>query len=121
MTDGPKDNKAKIDEAVLGWETLAPTAKFAGMTLAEFKTAVQPSQAARDLIVTLDQQMKAAINARDDADKASLEKVQFVVKSVAGDPAYGEDSALYEAMGYVRKSERKSGLTRKGTDDKTSA
>jgi hypothetical protein len=33
---------------------------------------------------------------------------------VLGDPAYGPDSALYEALGYVRKSERKSGLTRKG-------
>jgi hypothetical protein len=33
---------------------------------------------------------------------------------VTGDPAFGPDSSLYEAMGYVRKSERKSGLTRKG-------
>jgi hypothetical protein len=28
-------------------------------------------------------------------------------------PSEGDDSALYEAMGYVRKSARKSGLTRK--------
>jgi hypothetical protein len=32
---------------------------------------------------------------------------------VAGDPAYGNDSPLYGAMGFVRKSEKKSGLTRK--------
>lgn len=31
----------------------------------------------------------------------------------AGDPAYGNDSPLYGAMGFVRKSEKKSGLTRK--------
>jgi hypothetical protein len=36
-----------------------------------------------------------------------------VVNGVKGDPAFGEDSDLYETMGYVRKSERKSGLTRK--------
>ena len=54
-------------------------------------------------IATLDQQMIAAIDARETADKASLEKIQFVVKSVAGDPAYGEDSALYETMGYAQE------------------
>ena len=32
---------------------------------------------------------------------------------IAGDPAYGNDSPLYGAMGFVRKSEKKSGLTRK--------
>ena len=32
---------------------------------------------------------------------------------VAGDSAYGNDSPLYGAMGFVRKSEKKSGLTRK--------
>lgn len=39
--------------------------------------------------------------------------VQKVSMSVAGDPAYGNDSPLYGAMGFVRKSEKKSGLTRK--------
>ncbi len=32
---------------------------------------------------------------------------------VAGDPAYGNDNPLYGAMGFVRKSEKKSGLTQK--------
>ena len=35
-----------------------------------------------------------------------------VVNSVKGDPHHGENSALYASFGYVRKSERKSGLTR---------
>ena len=30
-----------------------------------------------------------------------------------GNPAYGSDSDLYVAMGYVRKSQRQSGLTQK--------
>ncbi len=33
--------------------------------------------------------------------------------NVVGDPNFGPDSALYEALGYVRKSDRKSGFTRK--------
>ena len=36
-----------------------------------------------------------------------------VVKAVVADKNYGDDSALYERMGYVRKSVRASGLTRK--------
>jgi hypothetical protein len=114
MATAPKDNKAKIDQATNAWETLAKDKVFGGMTLAQFKTAVQPSQAARDTIAALEKQMTAALDAREAADATSLAKVQLVVNGVMGDPAYGPDSALYEAMGYVRKSERKSGLTRKG-------
>lgn len=123
MPKAPKNNKAKIDQVVKVWEALAlaPTAKFGGMTLAEFKAAVLPSQTMRDTIKALEDQMTAALNARADADKVNLEKVQLVVKGVVGDVAYGDNSALYEALGYVRKSERKSGLTRKGTEDKPSA
>jgi hypothetical protein len=35
------------------------------------------------------------------------------VENVAGVPDYDDDSPLYGAMGFVRKSERASGLTRK--------
>ena len=37
----------------------------------------------------------------------------LVVNAVKGDPAEGEDGELYEAMGYVRKSERSTGKTNK--------
>ena len=50
--------------------------------------------------------------ARDNADVTSIETVLNIVNSVRGDAAYGEDSALYASFGYVRKSQRKSGLTR---------
>ena len=35
-----------------------------------------------------------------------------VVNSAKGDPSYGENSALCASFGYVRKDDRKSGLTR---------
>ena len=74
---------------------------------------MKPSADARDAIKKLDIQMTAAIDDREDADEVTVEANNLVVKGVVGDPAFGEDSALYEAMGYVRKSERKTGLTRK--------
>ncbi len=41
------------------------------------------------------------------------EKRSKVGQGVAGNANYGDDSPLYGAMGFVRKSERKSGLTKK--------
>ena len=38
-----------------------------------------------------------------------------------GNPDYGSDSDLYEAMGHVRKSERKIGLTHRPKDGKQGA
>ena len=50
---------------------------------------------------------------RDDKYVALNDKRSKVGQGVAGDPAYGNDSPLYGAMGFIRKSERASGLTRK--------
>ncbi len=96
-----------------GWETLAPDKTFAGMTLQQFKTAAQPAQAARQRLEELDDQQKQAIAQRDAADDALQSKMQQVIAGVLADPTEGPDSALYESMGYTRKSERKTGLTRK--------
>jgi hypothetical protein len=60
-----------------------------------------------------------AMNQRDDAFADFFRKVELVVNGVRADPTEGIDSALYEAMGYTRKSERKSGLTRKKPTTKT--
>ena len=85
------------------------------VALAQFKAKVKPSFDARDTIAALEHQMTAAIDERDDADQETSRLSALVDNSVKGDPEFGEDSKLYEAMGYVRKSERRSGLTRKKT------
>ena len=95
------------------WETLAPGKSFGGMTLAQFQAAAGPAQAARQQIEDLEDQLTQAIATRDTADEAFLAKAQLAINGVLADPTEGADSALYEAMGYTRKSERKSGLTRK--------
>jgi hypothetical protein len=112
MPLSPKQSEAKITTVLSAWETLRPTKTFAGLTLAQFKTAVQPSIDARTAITALDHQLVAAQDQRDDADIDSVATVLLVVNAVKGDPAEGEDGELYEAMGYVRKSERRSGLSR---------
>ncbi|MFA6286061.1 MAG: hypothetical protein WC661_01655 [Opitutaceae bacterium] len=112
MNISPIKAEAKISQVVTAWETLRPEKTFSGLTLTQFKAAVQPSLNTRTNIETLKDQLAAAQTLRDDADKASVEAILLVVNAVKGDPAEGEDGELYEAMGYVRKSERRSGLSR---------
>jgi hypothetical protein len=119
MPTGPKENELKMQRLLNAWETLAPGKSFGGMTLTQFQSAAQPAQAARQRIDDLEDQLKQAIADRDNADKAFLAKTQLVVNGVLADPTEGIDSALYEAMGYTRKSERKSGLTRKNNKPPT--
>jgi hypothetical protein len=113
MAGNPKDNGEKIAAVLKAWKDLRPTKTFAGMTLAQFTTKVQPSLDARDAIDTLDNQLIAAADQRDTADVESMKQINFVVNAVKGDPTEGEDGELYEAMGYVRKSERATGKTNK--------
>lgn len=111
----PKKTEDKIKQTVDAWEELASAKSFGGMTLTQFKAVVAPSLNARTLIDQLQNQLTQAINQRDDADNLSLARMQLVVNAVLGDPTEGPDSSLIEAMGYTRKSERKSGLTQKKT------
>lgn len=113
MPNNPANNGAKIQNIITAWDTLAQDATFDEKTLAQFEAAVKPSFDARELIAKLETQMTEAINQRNDADAVSLGVCDRIVKAVVADKNYGDDSALYETMGYVRKSERRSGLTRK--------
>jgi hypothetical protein len=87
------------------------------MTLAQLKAAVKPSFDAREQLRALESQTQAKQIERDNADAESLRLVQLVVNGVIGDPEEGPDSDLYAAFGYTRKSERKTGLTRKKRND----
>jgi hypothetical protein len=97
------------------WREIAPEASFAGMTLAEFETQTAPLTQSIQRLQSLDAQYAAELKARAEADAAAREAMRIVVNAVRGNPAYGEDSALYRAMGFVPLSERQSGLTRKAT------
>jgi len=53
-------------------------------------------------------------NVRRAAVDPEFEKVlQRVINAVKADPEEGDDGELYEAMGFVRRSVRSSGLTRR--------
>lgn len=105
--------EGKLDAVQAAWETLRPTKSFGSMTLAQFKAAVKPSRDARQKIADLQTQLQAAIDERGMADEATQRAISLAVNGVRADPAEGADGELYGAMGYVRTSEKKTGLTRK--------
>ena len=119
-TTGPSAAYARLDTFVSAWRKLRPTKAFAGLTVDQFETQkMTPCRTARTTIVDLENQITGALNRRDDLDQAALEAMALIVNAVKGDPAEGENGDLYEAMGFVRKSERKSGLARKKTTPAT--
>ena len=109
----PKDTLERILRFINAWETLRPNKSFGGMTLAQFKAGVKHSLDVREELRVLESQIQSKKVERDSADAESVRLMQLVSYGVAGDPEEGPDSDLYEALGYTRKSERKTGLTRK--------
>jgi hypothetical protein len=113
MPNNPKLTADKIAGVLKAWKDVCPAKSFAGMTLAQFTTKVQPSLDARAQLDTLEDQRIAAETDRENADVESMKQVNLVVNAVKGDPTEGEDGELYAAMGYVRKSDRATGKTNK--------
>lgn len=113
MPNNPKANEEKMLQVLNGWKTLAPDKRFGGITVADYETLVNTSLAPRQRLTELDDEKLREQAKRDAADEITMEQIQFIVNGVLADPSEGPNSALYESFGYVRKDERKSGLTRK--------
>ncbi|MCA1621343.1 MAG: hypothetical protein LC795_18975 [Acidobacteria bacterium] len=109
----PKETEEKIERMLNAWRTLAPGKSFGGMTLAQFEAVATPALEARRSIEALESQLAQKIAEREAADRAFGDRAQLAVAGVLADPSEGADSALYAALGYTRRSERKTGLTRR--------
>ena len=115
MKRTPRETAAKLQTMIDAWRKLRPAKQFAGMTVDQFAEKVKPSLDTRGQLSDLRKQVTDSRLQRVDADEASMELAQFVANSVKGDPTEGENSGLYAEMGYVPKSSKRSGLTRKGS------
>jgi hypothetical protein len=110
----PQAIQERYRRILTAWENLAPKKSFGGYTLEQFKALTTGADMHRATLDALETQVTQAITDRDNADEVIHGALEFTVPSVQGDPSVGgSNGALYEAMGYVPKSERKSGLTRK--------
>ena len=105
-----------MEKMLNAWRTIAPQKSFGGMSLSQFQEAAEPSRDIRLRIEDYQNYITQAIAERERADDAFNVKAQLVVAGILADPTEGPDSALYEAFGYTRKSERRTGLTRKRSE-----
>jgi hypothetical protein len=103
----PAQTIARISKVAHAWEAHAADTVFYRKTLSQFRSAIQPSYDARAEIEQLQRQLAEAIDRRTAADERSMRLMQGVVFAVLGHPDHAEDSVLYAAMGYVRRSARR--------------
>jgi hypothetical protein len=113
-----KEIKAQCDEMSAGWKNDS-TDEFNGIKRADFDADRTAAQMLEDEIAQDEAALKIKKDQRDAKyQKLSADRVK-VGKGVAGHKDYGDDSELYGAMGFVRKSERRSGLTHKKNSNNT--
>lgn len=109
----PSNNIACLLQALAAWKDFAPATSFGGKQVSDLEAAVTVCQTDRSNLVNAEMEVKSIIVTRDNNDEAALMIRQFLVNGVIGDPNFGPNSAFYEALGYIRKDDRKSGLTRR--------
>ncbi len=113
MSDTPKENEVKYNRFFNALTTLAPDKTFGGVTLPDFTAQISESTAPRKRLAEINDEKVNQETKRDNADVETMKLCERIKNGVVADPDFGDDSALYEALGYIRKSNRKSGLTRK--------
>ena len=109
----PSKTMSCLEKALAAWKDFAPDKTFGGKQLSEFQAAVTVCLTNRSKIVDSGNEMKGLLVTREAGDLIALLIRELLVNAVVGDPDFGPNSAFYEALGYIRKDDRKSGLTRK--------
>ncbi|MEP2776432.1 MAG: hypothetical protein ABJQ29_17020 [Luteolibacter sp.] len=91
------------------WAEYAQDKSFAGMTLAEFETkSMEPFDVRKDL-GDARTKVSGLILKRDKADEALNEELIQIAHAIRADQDFGEDCPFYRSLGFVPKSERKTG------------
>ncbi len=111
--NNPKGNETVFERGLSALRNMAPDTKFKDKGLAEFSAQAERSFASRRRLADLGDQTINELTVRETEDEITLKMFDDIVDGVIGHPDFGDDSALYEALGFIRKSHRKSGLTRK--------
>ncbi|MBS1795261.1 MAG: hypothetical protein JSS81_15495 [Acidobacteria bacterium] len=102
-----------FERAIVALRSLPPETRFKKLTAAEILEQLERSMASRRRLEDLDNELALESVVRENEDERSLDVLEEFVDGVIGHADYGRDSALYESLGFVRKSKRKSGLTRR--------
>jgi hypothetical protein len=113
--------RERVTQMNNAWLQGAPTVKFKGVTQTGFQADIQAAAADDQAIADMETQLRMKKDGRD-AKYAKLSDDSVKIRDgVEGHEDFGSDHPIYEAMGFVRDSTRKSGLTRKKKTEPSSA
>ena len=112
MPKSPKKNEEIIQRALNALRSSAPDKKFNNKGLADLQAQAEKSMAVRRRLIEIKNEETERIAERETEDAKTLKMIEQIVAGIVGDDDYGDDSALYEMFGFIRKSQHKSGLTR---------
>ena len=108
----PSEMEQDLKELIAAWERLSPGDTYAGLTLADFKAAVQESFTTRAHLAELRLDFHQWLLRRALADEVSSGKYQQVILGIRCHPTQGNNSPMLRATGYIIELERASGLSR---------
>lgn len=109
--------REELERFIAALTRLAPTQTFGGITLSELEADETALHAHDSAVEENEATLDASRDDRKSFYKATDKKLEKVKNGIIGDPEFGPNSPLYGALGCVRESERKSGLTRKKKDE----
>ena len=95
------------------WKIYDPAKLLYGQTQEQFADRINSYLKRIDRVNELETLLDGARNDRDTEGREIETMMPLLRSAIIADPDHGPDSSLYEAFGGVRKSERRSGLTRK--------
>lgn len=105
--------KAKVLRIQNAWNEGAPhIPEFLHTPKTDFDADIVAGQASEDRIAELKAQTALEETNRDKIYARLDDSAVDIRKGVEGHKEFGNDCALYGTMGFVRQSERRSGLTR---------
>ena len=108
-----KQIRERITKMNNTWAQGAATAVFGGITQTAFQAEITGAAADDQGLADLEAQLKMKKTARDERYRRISDTSNKVRDGVEGHADFGPDHPIYGAMGFVRTSERKSGLTQK--------
>src|SRR5947207_565146 len=109
----------RTDAIMTAWDKYAPDAEFAGMTLKQFLAATSGSTDGRKTHGSLKSQVKGQREAVMTSDANTRKLNKRVIAAIVADESFGDESALYAAIGLVPPNQRASGLTRRNGNGHT--
>lgn len=115
-----KTVSARRSQFIASWREYAPDETFAGISLEQFEESTLAPLETRARLVEARTKISGLQLERNQADRAMNDTMVIVAHAIRGNPAYGEDGPFYRSLGYIPKSERRSGRSHRTKGDAAS-